>query len=95
MNGVRDDRIEWLHKLVGNLLGPDGEHIHHCFDYLRQTIQCAGDMSIEWAREAPEGVQRKAVDGWGIPHECKNWVSWYQSYSELFAAVVGRCDCGD
>lgn len=49
-------------------------HLHHCFDYLRQTIACGGDMSMEWPRTEKDG-RRVAVDGWGIPHECKNWVS--------------------
>jgi mycotoxin biosynthesis protein UstYa len=51
-----------------------GEHVTHCFDYLRQTISCAGDMAMEWPRTEPDG-ERIAVDGWGIPHECKDWVS--------------------
>lgn len=53
-------------------------HLHHCFDYLRQTIACGGDMSMEWPRTEKDG-RRFAVDGWGIPHECKNWVSlsWF------------------
>ena len=49
------------------------EHMNHCFDYLRQTIQCGGDMAMEWPRTEPNGL-RIAVDGWGIPHECKDWV---------------------
>ncbi|KIW07554.1 hypothetical protein, variant [Verruconis gallopava] len=52
--------------------GDHAEHLHHCFDYLRQTIMCGGDMSVEWPRDEPDG-RRFAVDGWGIPHECKNW----------------------
>jgi len=50
------------------------EHMNHCLDYLRQTIQCGGDMTMEWPRTEPDG-RRFAVDGWGIPHECKSWVS--------------------
>jgi len=46
-------------------------HVNHCFDYLRQSIMCAGDMTIEWARDR-HGV-RTDVDGWNIPHQCKNW----------------------
>ncbi|TLD25673.1 hypothetical protein E2P81_ATG09330 [Venturia nashicola] len=49
-------------------------HLHHCFDYLRQTIACGGDMAMEWPRTEKDG-RRFAVDGWGIPHECKNWAS--------------------
>jgi Mycotoxin biosynthesis protein UstYa len=51
------------------------EHMLHCFDYLRQTISCAGDMAMEWPRTEPNG-DRFAVDGWDIPHECKDWVSF-------------------
>ncbi|QDS68410.1 hypothetical protein FKW77_010777 [Venturia effusa] len=47
-------------------------HLHHCFDYLRQTIACGGDMAMEWPRTEKDG-RRFAVDGWGVPHECKNW----------------------
>jgi hypothetical protein len=54
--------------------GNHGDHIYHCFDYLRQTIQCGGDMTMEWPRTEADG-RRFAVDGWDIPHECKNWVS--------------------
>ncbi|KAF1989846.1 hypothetical protein K402DRAFT_350008 [Aulographum hederae CBS 113979] len=61
-------------ELMDHLLGEDGgQHLHHCYDYLRQTIQCAGDMSIEWPRTEADGKTRIAVDGWGIPHECKSW----------------------
>jgi len=52
--------------------GDHADHIHHCFDYLRQTISCGGDMTMEWPRTEKDG-RRFAVDGWGIPHECKNW----------------------
>jgi len=55
------------------LLKPKEEHIFHCFDYIRQALMCAGDLTIEWPREEPDG-RRFAVDGWGIPHECKSWV---------------------
>jgi hypothetical protein len=48
------------------------EHMNHCFDYLRQSIICAGDMAIEWPKEEPSG-ERVADDGWGIPHEGKYW----------------------
>lgn len=31
-------------------------------------------MTVEWPREEADG-SRFAVDGWGITHECKSWVS--------------------
>ena len=58
--------------MAAKLLAAD--HIHHCFDYIRQSLMCAGDMAMEWPRTETDG-RRVAVDGWGIPHECKNWVS--------------------
>ncbi|KAI4729057.1 hypothetical protein E4T49_03198 [Aureobasidium sp. EXF-10728] len=61
-----------LKPMVEGLLGPSGEHVSHCFDYLRQTLQCAGDMALEWPRKEEDG-SRFAVDGWGIPHECRSW----------------------
>jgi hypothetical protein len=50
----------------------ESEHVAHCFDYLRQGIQCGGDMSLEWANWG--GPPR--IDGWGIKHRgCKSLVS--------------------
>ncbi|KAF2421034.1 hypothetical protein EJ08DRAFT_526987 [Tothia fuscella] len=51
--------------------GNHASHVHHCFDYLRQTISCAGDMTMEWPRTEKDG-RKFAVDGWEIPHECKS-----------------------
>jgi hypothetical protein len=52
--------------------GDASEHLHHCFDYLRQGLMCNGDMSMEWPRTEEDG-RRFVVDGWDIPHECKSW----------------------
>ncbi|KAK1850328.1 hypothetical protein CCHR01_07037 [Colletotrichum chrysophilum] len=45
-------------------------HIAHCFDYLRQAVQCSGDTSLEFVSE---NTGRAVVDGLDYPHECKNW----------------------
>ena len=55
------------------LLDPKEDHVGHCFDYIRQAIMCAGDMTLEWPRLEPDG-RRFAVDGWHIQHQCRNWV---------------------
>jgi hypothetical protein len=47
--------------------------VNHCFDYLRQALQCAGDLALEWPRTEKDG-RRYSVDGWGVPHLCKSWV---------------------
>ena len=52
----------------------DDDHIGHCFDYLRQAIQCAGDMTLESTMPGDQG----AVDGWGITHHCRDWDQAYK-----------------
>lgn len=49
------------------------EHLGHCFDYLRQSIMCAGDTALEKAVVDADGVVKPAVDGWGVVHECRSW----------------------
>jgi hypothetical protein len=52
----------------------DSTHAQHCFDYLRQSILCSGDMTLEWPKQ--DGPSSgAAVDGWGVPHTCKAPVS--------------------
>lgn len=75
------------HSQQGNHGGKEAEqmqdsivdHAQHCFDYLRQSIMCAGDMTIEHAREPPLGEKRVTTDGWGVEHQCKDWsdiINW-------------------
>ncbi|KAK8040013.1 Protein of unknown function DUF3328 [Apiospora rasikravindrae] len=42
-------------------------HEQHCFAYLAEGIQCSADLTIEWAMS-----DGKMVDGWGVPHQCKD-----------------------
>lgn len=37
-----------------------GFHIGHCFDYIRQSIMCAADLTLE------------SDDGWNEVHMCKD-----------------------
>lgn len=46
-------------------------HMRHCFDYLRQSLMCAADSSLE-----PQHPYLPGVTGWGFPRRC-------QSYDEL------------
>lgn len=39
----------------------------HCFDYLRQSLLCAGDVALEG-----DTAENKGADGWGYVHVCKN-----------------------
>lgn len=65
----RNDTFQ-IEKVV---LDPREDHMAHCFDYLRQSLMCHGDMTLEWPRTEPDG-SRVAVDGWGVEHQCKSWV---------------------
>ncbi|KAI6283509.1 hypothetical protein MCOR27_003251 [Pyricularia oryzae] len=46
------------------------EHLNHCWDYVRQTIMCNPDLTVEW-RGAMEGT------GWGYERQCKKWEPIY------------------
>lgn len=65
-------RDNWQ-EIYDILLKKGEDHVFHCFDYIRQALMCAGDLTVEWPRTEPDG-RRFAVDGWGITHECKSWV---------------------
>jgi len=52
------------------------EHLGHCFDYLRQAVMCAGDMTLEPAEEL-KTLKVKVVDGWNVEHRCRNWKMMY------------------
>jgi hypothetical protein len=51
----------------GNGLG----HISHCFDYLRQSVLCAGDTTLEGRTYHEDGSEISI--GWGSYHDCKDW----------------------
>jgi hypothetical protein len=54
-------------------------HVGHCFDYLRQAIMCAGDMTLEWAGRDADGNIMAGPSGWGILHrQCRNWGQAYE-----------------
>jgi len=48
-----------------NLTHEIAHHSAHCFDYLRQSIICAGDTNLEGKTEAGPG--------WGSPHQCADY----------------------
>ena len=43
-------------------------HVKHCFDYLRRSLTCAADSSLEERDDAISGVQ-----GWGTTHQCRDF----------------------
>ncbi|KIH89330.1 hypothetical protein SPBR_07610 [Sporothrix brasiliensis 5110] len=51
-------------------------HMDHCFDYLRQTLLCHGDTTLEGARRVRTATGHettvRGVDGWGVVHACRD-----------------------
>lgn len=50
------------------------KHARHCFDFLRQSIMCAGDTTIEY-----EDLSAKGITGIGATHRCADYdriVAW-------------------
>lgn len=43
------------------------QHTGHCFEYLRQSIMCSADSSVEPAANV-EGFL-----GWGFPRQCRDF----------------------
>ena len=47
-------------------------HLQHCFEYLRLSIMCCGDVTLEGAETTfPEGFD--GSDGWDARHVCKDY----------------------
>ncbi|MCJ1358828.1 MAG: hypothetical protein MMC33_008828 [Icmadophila ericetorum] len=49
-------------------------HAEHCFDYIRQSLQCNADMTLEFTNHERKDGKPFTVDGWGVEHKfCKDW----------------------
>lgn len=44
----------------------------HCFDYLRQSLMCASDTTLETLQVNNES-NKPAVDGLGTTHLCRDY----------------------
>ncbi|KAG4440191.1 hypothetical protein IFR05_004336 [Cadophora sp. M221] len=51
------------------------KHMAHCFDFLRQAVMCAGDMTLE-------PVDEGATDGWNVTHTCRDFKTIYDFATE-------------
>jgi len=68
---LRGERNLKMIEAKGEELLTDMHHENHCFDYIRQGIMCAGDMSIEGVPETEDEIPH--INGYGSRHECKNY----------------------
>ncbi|PIL23304.1 hypothetical protein GSI_14614 [Ganoderma sinense ZZ0214-1] len=50
------------------------EHLHHCLNYLRQTLLCAASVRLEALEDDPAGSGGKKTDGIGLEHRCRDWM---------------------
>ncbi|THH04590.1 hypothetical protein EW146_g10139 [Bondarzewia mesenterica] len=59
------------------------EHVHHCFNYLRQSILCDGNPNIEPVIPI---LGRRSVNA-EIPRTCRDWTEVYQIAEENYRLV--------
>lgn len=50
-------------------------HLEHCIEYIRQSVLCNADITLEPNRLArtPDGVIVHASSGYGVTHKCRDW----------------------
>ena len=68
-------------------LPPDAQpmHVRHCIDYLRQSLMCLADTTIEHLDEKVGGVK-----GFGTQHQCKDFkqlVQWTTKWAPVVSYV--------
>lgn len=58
-------------------------HINHCLDYLRQSILCCGDTTLEGAQSHVEdGKQVWGASAYGVTHTCRDWTHVFDYMQE-------------
>lgn len=75
--GITHDHRKKRQDGMGTGMGMDEAeigHTHHCLNYLRQTILCSADVTLE--PEVPEGSQ-DVGEGLGVTHVCRDWGKVY------------------
>ncbi|KAG6037210.1 hypothetical protein E4U19_002434 [Claviceps sp. Clav32 group G5] len=55
---------------AGNASDVELGHLSHCWDYLRQSIMCSADTTLEWMGSTPD---EDGTTGWGYQHKCRDW----------------------
>lgn len=59
-------------------------HEYHCIDYIRQSIMCSGDMTLDYAELHEDGT-RRGFSGANSTHQCRDWdaiVHWAEENRE-------------
>ncbi|KAF2024504.1 hypothetical protein EK21DRAFT_104617 [Setomelanomma holmii] len=65
----------WIENSLNNPSHLHPTHIAHCFDYLRQALQCAADSNLEDVIEKKneEGEITQEAPGWGGTRVCRDF----------------------
>ncbi|KAH8819351.1 hypothetical protein F5884DRAFT_760319 [Xylogone sp. PMI_703] len=64
------------------------EDTTHCLEYLRQTLMCHGDLTLE----RPRFVTDKTFGGptgWGVTHQCRDWSAIHSFISKHTVTFSG------
>ncbi|KAK4500700.1 hypothetical protein PRZ48_008889 [Zasmidium cellare] len=69
---LRQDTHDLLNQTLYHPANINMTHNNHCYEYIRQAILCAGDMTLEPA-EVQNGERIHSVDGWGVTHQCRDF----------------------
>lgn len=56
-------------------------HLMHCFDYLRQSIMCSGDVALEGMQTTFPEADLGGSDGWDAKHVCRDYSQVYRYLS--------------
>lgn len=75
----------------GELANEEVQSLHdshplHCFDYLRESITCAADSSLE---PFLPGTMGNGIDGFGSIHQCRDFKRLFD-WSERFRYTDNR-----
>ncbi|GJE97586.1 hypothetical protein PsYK624_138070 [Phanerochaete sordida] len=100
----RTFQISMMHQLhcldvirVGFVTNRTGfaHHIEHCLRYLRQSVLCCGDSTLEEThpRQTDDGVWVYGASGTGMVHECRDWTAVRRYMNANPADDCGSPDC--
>ncbi|KAM7192069.1 protein of unknown function (DUF3328) domain containing protein [Naviculisporaceae sp. PSN 640] len=92
--------LEWYHetndkeylKFVLSQENMADDHVYHCIDYIRQSIMCSGDSTLEKARVGEEGEVVRGVDGWDVTHQCRDWDTIFRFAEEYRSRNITGID---
>ena len=72
----------------GKDLAQRRDYANHCFEYLRQAVMCAGDLTLEKA-VVRNGEIVNGATTWNVTHECKDWRSMFE-FADEHAYTAGK-----